>query len=58
MAGSSTVRSAERTLAQVRRDGFALDLGMITPGISCAAAPVLGGDGTPIAAIGISFVGA
>ncbi len=57
-SGPRSLIDLRRDLEQVRRDGYALDLGMITPGISCAAAPVLGGDGAPVAAIGISFVGA
>ncbi len=56
--GPRSLAELRRDLEQVRHQGFALDLGMITPGITCVAAPVLGGDGAPVAAIGISFVGA
>jgi IclR family pca regulon transcriptional regulator len=35
-------------LARCRRDGFAVDLGEIMPGLNSAAAPILGPGGTPI----------
>ncbi len=38
----------EEELAQVRRDGFALDLGEMRPGLSAAAAPVFGAGARPI----------
>lgn len=45
-------------LAEVRRLGFAVDDEMVSPGISCVAAPVVSYDGAPVAAIGVTFVSA
>lgn len=38
----------EKELAACRRDGYALDLGDVRPGLNTVAAPVLGIDSTPI----------
>ena len=38
----------EDELAQIRRDGFALDLGDMRPGLNAAAAPVFGAGARPI----------
>jgi DNA-binding IclR family transcriptional regulator len=38
----------EKELAQVRRDGFALDLGEMRPGLNAVAAPIFGPGATPI----------
>lgn len=49
----------EELLAQlrgVRLAGIARDDGMVTPGISCAAAPVFSREGLPVAAIGVTWV--
>ena len=43
-------------LAAGRRRGYAFDDEMVTPGISCVAAPVFSHDGAPAAAIGITYV--
>lgn len=43
-------------LAAVRRDGYAIDDGMTTPGITCVAASVRDHDEAPRAAIGVTFV--
>lgn len=47
-----------RELHAVRRDGYAEDLGHVTPGITCVAAPVIATDGRVIAALGVSYVAA
>lgn len=47
-----------QTLRKVRRDGFARDNGMVTPGIACIASAVVNGQGVPIASIGITYVAA
>ena len=41
-------------LAEVRRKGFAMDLGEQTPGTGCVAAPVRDAAGMTVAAVGIS----
>lgn len=56
--GPADVDALLAELARVRRRGHALDEGMVTPGISCVAAPVLGHDGGPAGAIGVTFVSA
>jgi DNA-binding IclR family transcriptional regulator len=43
-------------LAEVARRGFAHDVGMISSGISCVAAPVFDRENAPIASIGVTFV--
>jgi DNA-binding IclR family transcriptional regulator len=56
--GPRSVRVLERDLREVSTRGYALDREMVTPGISCLAAPVFGSDGAPEAAIGVTFVSA
>ncbi len=46
----------QRLLRACRDAGYAQDLQMTTRGISCIAAPVFSWDGTPTAAIGITFL--
>lgn len=43
----------QEELEQCRRDGFALDLGEIEPGLNSVAAPVLGPGGAPIGYISV-----
>ncbi len=43
-------------LDDVRRQGYALELGATTDGIECIAAPVLVADGSAVAAVGIAMV--
>lgn len=45
-------------LPKVRAQGFADDIGGVTPGITCIAAPVFGPDGRVVAAVGVSYVSA
>jgi DNA-binding IclR family transcriptional regulator len=54
---ASVLRAAEfpeRTLAEVRRRGWAQSVGQREAGGASVSAPVLGADGTPLAAISIS----
>jgi DNA-binding IclR family transcriptional regulator len=46
--GSVDNSRLEKELAQCRQDGFALDLGEVTPGLNTVAAPVLGPKSNPI----------
>jgi DNA-binding IclR family transcriptional regulator len=54
--GPGSVDALLRDLEQVRGTGFALDDGLVTPGISCLACPVFSHEGVPAAAIGVTFV--
>jgi DNA-binding IclR family transcriptional regulator len=54
--GPGSVDALLRDLEQVRSTGFALDDGLVTPGISCLACPVFSHEGVPAAAIGVTFV--
>jgi DNA-binding IclR family transcriptional regulator len=45
-------------LERTRRQGYAFDDQMITPGICCLAAPVFSHENHPVAAIGISYLAA
>jgi DNA-binding IclR family transcriptional regulator len=54
--GPATVDELVADLADVRGAGLARDDEMVTPGISCVAAPVFSHDGEPAAAIGVTFV--
>jgi DNA-binding IclR family transcriptional regulator len=56
--GPTSVDALLRDLGDVRAHGFALDDEMVTPGISCVAAPVFSHEGVPAAAVGITFVSA
>jgi DNA-binding IclR family transcriptional regulator len=56
--GPTSVDALLRELGRVRRRHFAVDEGMVTPGISCVAAAVFSHEGVPIAAIGVTYVGA
>lgn len=56
--GPRSIGALLEDLASVRSDGVAIDEGMVTPGISCVAAPVFSHEGTPVAAIGVTYVSA
>jgi DNA-binding IclR family transcriptional regulator len=43
----------QKELTQCRRDGFAMDLGEVKPGLNTVAAPVLGPGGAPIGYIAV-----
>jgi DNA-binding IclR family transcriptional regulator len=56
--GPGSLRALQRDLREVSARGYALDREMVTPGISCLAAPVFGHNGAAEAAIGVTFVSA
>ena len=56
--GPRTLRALQRELREVSVRGYALDREMVTPGISCVAAPVFDHEGAPAAAIGVTFLSA
>jgi DNA-binding IclR family transcriptional regulator len=56
--GPSGLEGLLADLAEVRASGYAVDDEMVTPGISCVAAPVFSHEGAPLAAIGVTFVSA
>jgi DNA-binding IclR family transcriptional regulator len=56
--GPATVDALLHDLDEVRGRGFAFDDQMVTPGISCLAAPVYSHEHVPAAAIGVTFVSA
>lgn len=45
-------------LAEIRLRGFSHEDQMVTPGISCVAAPVFSHENVPVAAIGVTYVAA
>ena len=47
-SGAFNRKRLEKELAQVRQDGYALDLGEMRPGLNAAAAPVFGAGARPI----------
>jgi DNA-binding IclR family transcriptional regulator len=55
-AGRKAVKVIRRCREQIRRQGWAIECGETTPGIGCLAAPVFGHAGTPIVAIGVTFL--
>lgn len=50
----TTIPAIRAALEEIRRDGFALDRGELLEEAFCAAAPILGADGTATAAISIT----
>jgi DNA-binding IclR family transcriptional regulator len=56
--GPGSLAALRRELAEGRERGYALDAEMVTPGITCVAAPVFSHEGVPVAAIGLTFVSA
>ena len=56
--GPTSVAALLRDLVEVRARGVAVDEEMVTPGITCVAAPVFSYEGVPAAAVGITFVSA
>jgi IclR family transcriptional regulator, acetate operon repressor len=54
--GPVTVPRLLGDLADVRERGYALEVGLTTPGIGCVAAAAHGHDGRPVAAVGLTFV--
>jgi DNA-binding IclR family transcriptional regulator len=57
-AGPTSIDALLAALDDVRARGYALDRELVTPGITCAAAPVFSFEGVPAAAIGITFLSA
>ena len=53
--GPRTVRELLAELRTVQAAGYAVDQGMVSLGVCCVAVAVFGHDGTPAAAIGLSF---
>lgn len=43
-------------LKKVRKDGYALDKGMVTPGIACIASAISNAQGSAVASIGVTYV--
>lgn len=56
--GPKSINSLMRDLDAVRKRGYALDSEMVTPGISCIAAPVFSHEDVPVAALGVTYVAA
>lgn len=57
-AGPASLTELKRARDEVRERGYALDDGMITPGISCAASAVHSHERIPVASIGVTWVSA
>jgi DNA-binding IclR family transcriptional regulator len=53
--GPSTLPGLRSVLSRVRRDGFALEDGTVTPGFASVAAPVLDHSGHPVAGIAVTY---
>jgi DNA-binding IclR family transcriptional regulator len=56
--GPANLTDLKRASIEVRERGFALDDGMVTPGISCAATSVHSHERIPVASIGVTWVSA
>lgn len=54
--GPRTVAELLSGLEEIRAAGMAVDVEMVTPGISCLAAPVFSHEGLPLAAVGVTWV--
>jgi DNA-binding IclR family transcriptional regulator len=54
--GPTSIDDLLHDLEGVRRQGVAIDAEMVTPGISCVAAPVFSHEGVPVASIGLTYV--
>lgn len=54
--GPSSLNELRSTLTGVASCGYAIERGLTTTGITCIASPVVAGDGTAIAALGIAFL--
>ena len=53
--GPTTLSHLRAVLSRVRRDGFALEDGTVTPDFASVAAPVLDHSGHPVAGIAVSY---
>src|SRR5450631_4205529 len=53
--GPTTLPGLRSVLSRVRRDGFALEDGTVTPGFASVAAPVLDHSGHPVAGIAVTY---
>ncbi|MEP7192789.1 MAG: IclR family transcriptional regulator [Actinomycetota bacterium] len=53
--GPTTLPGLRSVLSRVRRDGFALEDGSVTPGFASVAAPVLDHSGHPVAGIAVTY---
>lgn len=55
VGGPATLADLRRELAAVRRRGYALEEGSVTPGLSSVAQAVVDGAGHPVAALALTF---
>ena len=53
--GPTTLPGLRAALSRVRRDGYALEDGTVTPDFASVAAPVLGPSGHPVAGIAVTY---
>jgi DNA-binding IclR family transcriptional regulator len=53
--GPTTLPGLRAALSRVRRDGFALEEGTVTPDFASVAAPVLDPSGHPVAGIAVTY---
>jgi DNA-binding IclR family transcriptional regulator len=53
--GPTTLPGLRSVLSRVRRDGFAVEDGTVTPGFASVAAPVLDHSGHPVAGIAVTY---
>ena len=53
--GPTTLPSLRAVLSRVRRDGFALEDGTVTPDFASVAAPVLDPSGHPVAGVAVTY---
>jgi DNA-binding IclR family transcriptional regulator len=56
--GPTSIDALLRDLQEVRRQGYAFDDEMVTPGIACLACPVFSHESVPAAALGVTYVAA
>ena len=53
--GPTTLPGLRAVLSRVRRDGFAVEDGTVTPDFASVAAPVLDHSGHPVAGIAVTY---
>jgi IclR family transcriptional regulator, acetate operon repressor len=53
--GPRSLKNLLGELGEVRAAGYAVEHEMVTPGISCVAAPIFSSEGMPVAALGVTM---
>lgn len=57
-AGPSSIKQLLSELREIEAQGYAIDRDMVTPGITCVAAPIRSHESVTLAAVGVTFLSA